>query len=117
MYLFLVDTFKNICSGRLKELINRCYLFIENSNTRGIEGYNTSLICGIYTPSDITEELLDYQEILQDIGDILKIDWVYLIPIDREELGYLREQAQIKNTSKDWKIYLELQYIFSSNSS
>ncbi|MGF1485797.1 MAG: hypothetical protein ACFBSE_01640 [Prochloraceae cyanobacterium] len=117
MNFTLVDLFKNSCSGRLKELIDNCYLFIDSIELQRFKKSDYTCICSIYTFSDIREELIRYQDNLDCIGERLKIDWVYLIPIDKTELSYLRQQAQQKDNLEAWKIYLELQYILSVNSS
>ncbi|MDJ0727719.1 MAG: hypothetical protein QNJ38_21660 [Prochloraceae cyanobacterium] len=113
MNLTLVNCFKNSCDGRLKELIDRCYLFIDAMELKRFQKCDYTYICNIYTPADIREELINYQYRLECIGDRFKIDWVYLIPIDRRELSYLKKQAEKKGSLEAWKIYLELQYIFS----
>ena len=113
MNSILIESFKNTCSGRLKQLIERCYLLLE----RHTQAYNPSdsyLICGIYTPSEIKAELRSYQDKLDNIGKQLEIDWVYLISIDKNDLSFWREAALVQNTLEVRKFYLELQFILSS---
>ena len=112
MSLLLVNSFKNACSNRLQEILDRCYVLIEYSNIK-FNNEELGFICGIYTPIDITTELVPYQDQLEEIGKRLDIDWVYVIPIDQTEVGNFLEQAKISKQLEAWKIYLELQYIFS----
>lgn len=112
MNLLLVNSFKNSCSEELKQIIDRCYVLIEYSNLR-FNQQDLGLICGIYAPIDIITELVPYQDQLEEIGRLLNIDWVYVIPIDSTEVGHFCEQARTSGEIEAWKMYLELQYIFS----
>ncbi|MGF1487146.1 MAG: hypothetical protein ACFBSE_08535 [Prochloraceae cyanobacterium] len=114
MNLLLVNSFKQACSEQLQEILEDCYVLIEYSNIKFNEE-ELGFICGIYTPIDITTELVPYQDQLEEIGKMLNIDWVYVIPIDRTEVGNFLAQAKATDRLEAWKIYLELQYIFSPN--
>ncbi|MDJ0724668.1 MAG: hypothetical protein QNJ38_06120 [Prochloraceae cyanobacterium] len=114
MNILLVNSFKQACSRKLQDILDRCYVMIEYSSIK-FNNQELGFICGIYTPIDITTELVPYQDRLEEVGKMLNIDWVYVIPIDRTEVGNFLEQARVSNQPEAWKMYLELQYIFSPN--
>ncbi|MDJ0727881.1 MAG: hypothetical protein QNJ38_22495 [Prochloraceae cyanobacterium] len=112
MNVSLVRFFKDYCNGRLKELIDSCYLRIDDRHTvLDLENEFTS-ICEIYTPLDLAEELNTYQQELTLIGDLLNIEFLYIIPIIEKNLLNLHRQATISNDVETWRTYLELQYLF-----
>ncbi len=108
----IVDSFKNACSGRLKQLIDRCYLSVQSSPETS-NRFNSGLICGIYTPLEIKPELRAYRQKLENIGEQLEINWVYLIPVDNTDLARLRDIALVRDSLEARKFYLELQLILS----
>lgn len=112
MNVLLVNSFKKACSQKLQKILDRCYVLIEYSDIQ-FKKEELGFICGIYTPLDITTELVPYQDQLEEIGKMLNIDWVYVIPIDRTEVSNFLAQAKTSDRVEAWKIYLELQYIFS----
>ncbi|MGF1490669.1 MAG: hypothetical protein ACFBSE_26555 [Prochloraceae cyanobacterium] len=112
MNQFLVNSFKELCNKRLAELIKSCYLLIEEKQRISNHRIILLTVCEIYTPSDVAEELMVYQEELNAIGVLLDIDFVCLLPIEKSDLIDLRQQAALKKSLNIWRTYLELQYLF-----
>jgi len=112
MDIHLVNCFKDYCNERVKELINSCYIRIDNVYTEFEKDEEVIIVCEIFTPFVIFNQLKMYETTLISIGDILDIDCLHIIPIEKVHLVYLEQEALITNNIETWRNYLELQYLF-----
>ena len=112
MNILLIDGFKKLCNGRLKELIDFCYISVKELDFPKEQPKDAILVCGIYCPPSISQELFAYQEELESIGHKLQIDRIYVLEIEPVDLHYFREEARMNDNTEAWRTYLEMQYLF-----
>jgi len=112
MNILLINCFKNFCDGRLKELIDLCYISVKELDFPVEEHKDSILVCGVYCPPAISQELFAYQRELESIGHKLQIDRIYVLEIESADLHYFREEARINGSTEAWRTYLEMQYLF-----
>jgi len=112
MNLLLINCFKNFCDERLKELIDRCYISVKELDFPINQEQEPILVCGIYCPPALSNELFNYQKELEAIGHKLQINRIYVLEVQPVDLNYFREEAKINNDTESWRTYLEMQYIF-----
>ena len=114
MNILLRNCFKNFCNGQLKELIDLCYISVKELDFPKQQKQDSMLVCGIYCPPHISQELLAYQAELETIGHKLQINRIYILDIDPVDLHHFREEARINDNIEAWRNYLEMQYLFDS---
>ena len=112
MNILLRNCFKNSCNGQLKELIDLCYLSLKELHFPQEQDKDSILVCGIYCPPHLTEELFAYQQELETLGSKFQIDRIYILEVETIDLHYFREQAGMNDNVEAWRTYLEMQYLF-----
>jgi len=112
MDIHLAECFKDYCNERLKELIDSSYLRIDNLFENDAREEEVIIVCEIFTPFLLFNQLKMYEVTLLSIGNILDIDCVHIIPIEKVHLVRLKRLATITNDPESWRNYLELQYLF-----
>ncbi|BAZ18732.1 hypothetical protein NIES4071_106170 (plasmid) [Calothrix sp. NIES-4071] len=98
---------KNHCTGRFKELLEKCFIYIKNEP----EHPEWGLLGAIFYPDSIEYELHTYEAALKKLNKELDI-WLSFVRA-RDVLEGRRRRALTKNNLEDKIIYLELQRIIS----
>ncbi|MGF1489394.1 MAG: hypothetical protein ACFBSE_20090 [Prochloraceae cyanobacterium] len=112
MDIHLAECFKDYCNERLKELIDSSYIRIDNLFENDAREEEVIIVCEIFTPFLLFYQLKMYEVTLLSIGNILDIDCVHIIPIQKTHLFCLKQQAEITKDLESSRLYLELQYLF-----
>lgn len=112
MNILLIDGFKKLCNDRLRELIDFCYISVKELDFPRQQQKDAILVCGIYCPPSISQELFAYRKELELIGHKLQIDRIYVLEIEPVDLHHFRQEARMNDNIEAWRIYLEMQYLF-----
>ena len=91
--------------------IDSCYISLELE----LERPDWGLICGVFYPSHIEQEIMSQKETLEQIAHRLEI-WCVLVR-SSDVIDSLKRKAILTKKIEDMKHYLDIQFILSSHES
>lgn len=98
---------KKHCTGRLRELLEKCFIHIITEP----EHREWELIAAIFFPDSIESELNCYEAVIEELSNKLNI-WLVLVRA-RDVLESKRQIALTSDNLEEKIVYLELQRIAS----